>query len=130
MALNVVGLALVAAALGLVGYKATTDDPMCTGSTSDMLCAAQYLAVLAVLGLWVASVSCTSPTATALLTALADLVLLGVVVTIVNTDPESFVDVDNPQRIAGNALIVLVAIWRISVRVNEFLAPRQSYYAY
>lgn len=122
---NGVGLALVAGAFSMLAYKAATKEPLCTQKTPEALCAAQYLTVLLVLLLWVSSLLCTSKTLTNLLAMLGDLLLGALVVTLITTDAASFVDYDNPQRIVGNALIVVLAVWRLSIRLNDLL-PSQS----
>jgi len=128
---NGVGLVLTAAAVGMLAFKATTGQPLCTGQVSELLCMGQYLSVLAVLTLWVSSFLCQSKMMTSLLTMLADLVLAVVVVSIVTTDPQSFIDLSNPSQMVGNALIVLLAIWRLSLRINDVITPAPSpYYQY
>lgn len=126
---NGVGLALVAGAIGMLAYKATTKEPLCTEQTPEAMCAAQYLVVLMVLLLWVSSLLCTSKTLSTLLSAAADMALLALVVSLFTTDAASFIDYENPQRIVGNAMIVVLAVWRLSIRVNDMIAPQQPTYS-
>lgn len=124
---NGVGVLLVGGALAMLGYKATTQQPLCTEATPQALCAAQYLTVLLVLMMWVSSLLCASPTLAKLLSVGADMVLLGLVVSLFTTDAASFVDYENPQRIVGNAMIVVLAVWRLSIRLNEMMPSQPSY---
>jgi hypothetical protein len=127
---SAVGLLLAAGAIGLLTYKAVNAEPLCAAEAPGMLCAAQYLAVLAVLTLWLSARLCGSATMANMLTAAADVALIAVVVTMVNTDAAALVDVSNPQRMLGNALVVVVALWRVSARVSQLLPAPQSAYGY
>lgn len=125
---SAVGLLLAAGAIGLLTYKAVNAEPLCAAEAPGMLCAAQYLAVLAVLTLWLSARLCTSVVIAKMLAAAADIALIAVVVTMVNTDAAALVDVSNPQRMLGNVLVVVVALWRVSARISQMLPATQ--YAY
>lgn len=127
---NGVGLALTAGAVGMLAYKATTKEPLCSGETPQLLCAGQYLSVLAVLVLWMCSKLCSSKILTEILSLMADLLLGAVVVSIITTDAESFVDLEQPQRMVGNMLVFVCALWRLSVRVNSLVSPQAPMYQY
>ena len=128
---SAVGLLLAAGAIGLLTYKSVNAEPLCAAEAPGMLCAAQYLAVLAVLTLWLSSKLCASRVLANMLAAAADIALIAVVVTMVNTDAAALVDVSNPQRMLGNILVVVVALWRVSARVSEMLpAPQPMYGGY
>jgi hypothetical protein len=128
---SAVGLLLAAGAIALLTYKAVNAEPLCAAEAPGMLCAAQYLAVLAVLALWLSSKLCASATLAKTLAAAADIAIIAVVVTMLNTDAAALVDVSNPQRMLGNILVVVVALWRVSARVSEMLpAPQSAYGGY
>lgn len=125
-----VGLALTAGAVGMLAYKATTNQALCSGETPQLLCAGQYLSVLAVLLLWLSSILCSSKVLTGVLSMMADLLLGAVVVSLVTTDADSFVDFQEPQRIVGNMLVLVLAMWRLSMRINELVTPATPVYQY